>query len=272
MGNTADDPEYRGYNMHETKVIRLKNDIQLDNPILIVGLPGVGHVGKLVAEHLIEETNAEKIIEIYSPNFPPQVMVNEECTIRLVNNEIYVSKANDTDILILVGDHQSSDTKGHYELCDIYLDLAEEFGVSRIYTLGGFPTGELTHTDEVIGAVNNAALIEELEEYGVDFKENEPGGGIVGASGLLLGLSKFRNIDASCLMGFTSGYLVDPKSAQSLLRVISKILKIEIDMGPLEERAKEMEKIAAHILEMEQQQQQFLPETTTSDEDLRYIG
>jgi uncharacterized protein (TIGR00162 family) len=258
--------------MKETKVIRLKTDIRLKDPILLVGLPGVGHVGKLVAEHLIEELNAEKIIEIYSPYFPPQVMVNEDSTIRLVNNEIYTCKANDIDLLILVGDHQSSNTKGHYELCGLYLDIAEEFGVSRIYTLGGFPTGQLTHTDEVIGAVNNLAMIEDLDEYDIDFKESEPGGGIIGVSGLLLGLSKFRNIDAACLMGFTSGYLVDPKSAQSLLRVISDIFKIEIDMGPLEERAKEMEKIAAQILEMEQQKQQFLPDTRTTDEDLRYIG
>ncbi|RQD88377.1 proteasome assembly chaperone family protein, partial [Methanosalsum natronophilum] len=46
--------------MYETEVIRLKEDIELKNPILIVGLPGVGHVGKLVAEHLIEELESEK--------------------------------------------------------------------------------------------------------------------------------------------------------------------------------------------------------------------
>ncbi|MGP8321462.1 MAG: proteasome assembly chaperone family protein [Methanosarcinaceae archaeon] len=260
--------------MQENKVIRLK-EVDLSNPILLVGLPGVGHVGKLVVEHLIEELDGEKIIEIYSPHFPPQVLVNEDSTIKLVNNELFVCKANDIDILILTGDHQSTSTEGHYELCDLYLDIAEEFGVSRIYTLGGFPTGQLTHTDEVIGAANNLALIKEMEQHGIDFKENEPGGGIVGASGLLLGLSKFRNLDAMCIMGFTSGYLVDPKSAKFLLGVLSKIINIEIDVTPLDERAKEMEKIAAQLAEMEQQQQgqqPFFPDNTSSDEDLRYIG
>jgi len=28
---------------------------ELDDPVLIEGLPGVGHVGKLAAEHLLEE-------------------------------------------------------------------------------------------------------------------------------------------------------------------------------------------------------------------------
>ena len=66
--------------------------------------------------------------------------------------------------------------------------------------------------------------MKELKGYGVEFKPNEPGGGIVGASGLLLGLGELRGIDAACLMGVTSGYLVDPKSAQAVLKVLCKIL------------------------------------------------
>ncbi|MDO9097498.1 MAG: PAC2 family protein, partial [Candidatus Methanoperedens sp.] len=109
--------------------------------------------------------------------------------------------------------------------------------------------------------------VKELKEYGVEFRANEPGGGIVGASGLLLGLSELRGIDAACLMGVTPGYLVDPKSAQAVLKVLCKILEIDVDMAALEERAAEMEKIVAKLREMEQGQ---MPGST--DEDLRYIG
>lgn len=258
--------------MQEIEVIRIKEDVQLNNPVFIVGLPGVGHVGKLVAEHLIEELNAEKILEIYSQHFPPQVLVDENSETHLVNNEMYVCKTEKHDILALIGDHQSSSTEGHYKLCTLYLDIAREFGVQRIYTLGGFPTGQLTYSEEVLGAVNNLEMIEELKEYGVNFKENEPGGGIVGASGLLLGMSKLEKIDAACLMGLTSGYLVDPKSAQSLLKVICKIFELNIDVGPLEERAKEMEKIVARLKEVEQQQKGMPEMSTVNDDDLRYIG
>ncbi len=258
--------------MQEIEVIRIKEDVQLNNPVFIVGLPGVGHVGKLVAEHLVEELNAEKILEIYSQHFPPQVLVDENSETHLVNNEMYVCKTEKHDILALIGDHQSSSTEGHYKLCTLYLDIAREFGVQRIYTLGGFPTGQLTYSEEVLGAVNNLEMIEELKEYGVNFKENEPGGGIVGASGLLLGMSKLEKIDAACLMGLTSGYLVDPKSAQSLLKVICKIFELNIDVGPLEERAKEMEKIVARLKEVEQQQKGMPEMSAVQDDDLRYIG
>ena len=47
---------------------------KLKNPILIEGLPGIGNVGKLAVEHLIDKTNAVKFAEIYSKDFPPQVL------------------------------------------------------------------------------------------------------------------------------------------------------------------------------------------------------
>jgi len=127
--------------------------------------------------------------------------------------------------------------------------------------------GQLVETETVLGAANSPKLVKELKGYGVEFKPNEPGGGIVGASGLLLGLGELRGIDAVCLMGVTSGYLVDPKSAQAVLKVLCNVLGIEVDMQALEERASEMEKIVAKLREMEQGQT-----PSSSDEDLRYIG
>jgi uncharacterized protein (TIGR00162 family) len=253
--------------MLKTTILRTRKP-RLKEPIFIEGLPGVGHVGKLVAEHLVEELGAKKIMEIYSPHFPPQVIVEDDGTIRLVRNEVYAYKSKGkNDLLMLVGDHQSTSNEGHYELCSVFLDIAEEFKVKRIYALGGYGVGQLVDTDTVLGAANNKNLVKELKEYGVEFRANEPGGGIVGASGLLLGLGALRGIDAACLMGVTSGYLVDPKSAQAVLKVLSKILEIEVDMQALADRASEMEKIVAKLREMEEGKT-----PVTSDEDLRYIG
>ncbi|KCZ71959.1 TIGR00162 family protein [Candidatus Methanoperedens nitroreducens] len=253
--------------MIKTTILRTKKP-RLKDPILIEGLPGVGHVGKLVAEHMVEELGAKKIIEIYSPHFPPQVIVESDGTIRLVRNEIYAYKSKGKhDLLILVGDHQSTTNEGHYELCSIFLDIAEEFNVKRMYALGGYGVGQLVEIETVLGAANNIELVKELQEHGVEFRANEPGGGIVGASGLLLGLGGLRGIDVACLMGVTSGYLVDPKSAQSVLKVLCKILEIDVDMQALEERASEMEKIVAKLREMEEGKT-----PVSSDEDLRYIG
>jgi hypothetical protein len=119
-----------------------------------------------------------------------------------------------------------------------------------------------------LGAVNKLGLVDEMKRYGVKFKEDEPGGGIIGASGLILGMGMLEGIEAVCLMGETSGYLVDPKSAQAVLKVLSRILGIDVDMSALEKRAKEMEKIVTKLREMEQMQKKPI----TTEEDLRYIG
>ena len=58
--------------------INVIEEVTLDNPIFIEALPGIGHVGKLAADHMIDELGATKFAEIYSPHFPPQVFVGKD--------------------------------------------------------------------------------------------------------------------------------------------------------------------------------------------------
>jgi proteasome assembly chaperone (PAC2) family protein len=69
-------------------------------------------------------------------------------------------------------------------------------------------------------------------------------------------------------MGETSGYLVDPKSAQAVLEVLQEVIGFEVDFSSLEDRAEEMEEVVGKIQEMQSQQQQQV----MGDDDLRYIG
>ncbi|UUX92822.1 proteasome assembly chaperone family protein [Methanoplanus endosymbiosus] len=231
--------------------------------IMIEGLPGVGQVGKLVAEHLIEELGAEKVAEIQSVFFPPQVIIDETGVAHMPNNEIFRYSGEGVSILFLTGDFQSSSSEGHYLMTDAYLDVAEKYGVKRIYTLGGYGVGHLIDEIRVLAAVNGETLRDEVEKAGAIFAKEEPGGGIIGASGLLLGLGARKGIEGICLMGETSGYLVDPKSSSSVLEVLSKLTGIEVDPTKLVERADEMEVFVERLKAMDQQK---------SDEELSYIG
>lgn len=231
-------------------------------PVLIEGLPGIGHVGKLVAEHMIHELGAQKIAEIESIFFPPQVIIGENGTVRLANNEIYAYEGRDRNILFLVGDFQSTSAEGHYLLADTYLSIAEDHGVSRIYTLGGYGVGHLVEIPRVLGAVNQDHLREEIEAAGAIISPDEPGGGIIGAAGLLLGLGKARGIEGICLMGETSGYLVDPKSAARVLDVLTTMLELRIDATTLQERGIEMEHMIQKLVDTER---------ATESDELRYI-
>ncbi len=251
--------------MNEVDVEHVES-AELQDPVLIEGLPGVGHVGKLAAEHLLDELDGTLVRRVYSDQFPPQVEVGDDGVAELTSAEFHAVETAGRDLLVLTGDHQAQSNEGHYELTDTFLDVAEGFGVDEVYALGGVPTGELIEEYDVLGAASDEHIVEELTDAGVEFRESEPAGGIVGVSGLLLGLGGRRGHDAACLMGETSGYLVDPKSAQAVLEILQTVLGFEVDFGSLEERADEMEEVIGKIQEMEQQQ------SVPSDDDLRYIG
>ena len=238
---------------------------ELDDPVLIEGLPGVGHVGKLAAEHLLEEFDGELVRRVYATEFPPQVNVDGDGVAELTCAEFHAVETGGADVLVLTGDHQAGSNAGHYTLTTTFLDIAESFGATRAYALGGVPTGELVEEYTVLGAVSDIDLVEDLEAAGVEFRPDEPAGGIVGVSGLVLGLGGRRGFDAACLMGETSGYLVDPKSARAILEVLESRLDFEIDYESLEDRAEEMEEVVGKIREMQEG-------PAVPDDNLRYIG
>lgn len=238
---------------------------ELTDPVLVEGLPGVGHVGKLAAEHLLEEFDGELVRQVYSSEFPPQVNVDDAGVASLTCAEFHAVKTDGTDLLVLTGDHQAGSNAGHYRLTSTFLDVAEEFGATEAFALGGVPTGELVEEYTVLGAVSTDSLVEDLEAAGVEFRPDEPAGGIVGVSGLILGLGSRRGFDSACLMGETSGYLVDPKSARAVLEVLESRLGFDVDYERLEDRAEEMEEVVGKIQEMQEG-------PAVPDDDLRYIG
>ncbi|MDZ7702763.1 MAG: proteasome assembly chaperone family protein [Halobacteriales archaeon] len=241
-------------------------DPTLTEPVLIEGLPGVGHVGKLAAEHLVEELDGELVRRVVSEHFPPQITVDDDGLGQLAAAEFYAVGAGDRDALVLVGDHQAQDLRGHYRLSEAFLDVAESFGVAEVVALGGVPTGELVEEPAVIGAVSDAGMRDRLEAAGVEFRPGEPPGGIVGTTGLLLGLGGRRGLEAACLLGETSGYLVDPTSAQAVLEVLQRVLGFEVDFATLEARAEELESMVSELQTMDAAET-----SATGDEDLRYF-
>jgi len=253
----------------EEVIIDYSQKPEVKNPILIEGLPGVGNVGKLAAEHLIDKLEAVKFADMYSKHFPPQVLVGDDGVVRLVNNEFHLAKAkNDAtnDLIILVGDYQGMTPEGQYELAHKILELAQEFGVKKIFTLGGYGLGKMVKAPRVLGATTDQNLVEEMKNFGITFTKGEPGSGIVGASGLLLGLGKLVGIDSVCLMGETSGYFADPKAAQAVLEVLTSILHVTIDFKDLELKAKEIDQMTTRLKDLEESIME------SQREDLNYFG
>jgi hypothetical protein len=227
--------------------------VKLKKPVLIEGLPGLGLVGKIAAEHLISELNAKKMASLYSNYFPPQVIIQKDGTVKMMKDEFYYWKAkkkNQQDLLFIVGDHQGSTPRSHYLLSNQIIDFAHKQGTKTIYTLGGFGTGDMIKKPRVFGAVTDPSLKPKLKKLGVSFEKT--GGGIIGAAGLLIGLGQQKKMDGACLMGETHGQIIDARSAKVVLNVLTKLLNVQVDTKELDKRAKETEKVLKKMKRMEQ--------------------
>jgi hypothetical protein len=256
--------------MNKTTIFA-KKGLKMKNPILIEGLPGIGLVGKLAAEHLIKELKAEKVAELYSPHFPHQVLMLKKGMLRMLKNKFYLWKnpaKNGSDLLLLVGDVQAVTPEAQFEVCGEILKFFQKYKGKTIYTLGGYGVGRVVDNAKVFGSANNKRVIERLNKFGVVFGETN--GSIIGAAGLLLGLGKLKKMEGVCLMGETHGGYVDAKAAQSVLEVLTKILGIKLDMSKLEERAKEGEKFMKKM-EKEVEKQREMAGGVARGDELTYI-
>ncbi len=260
----------------EDVVIRTLDKVKLRNPILIEGLPGVGNVGKLAADYLRDQLTAKPLATIYSKFFPPQVYVSDSGIIRLVSNDLSYWAGPPSaphDLLVLGGDYQGISPEGQYEITERVLSYCAELGVREVFTLAGFAQGRVVDEPRVLGAATIPARVEAMKKLGVVFSKNDPGGGLIGASGLFLGLGRLYGMEGVCLMGETSGYFVDPRGAEAVLKVLEKALGLTIDFTALEAKAQEIDRIAQRIHEAEQRTTEPSPGApTASREDLGYIG
>ena len=251
--------------------INILEEIELDNPIFIEALPGLGHVGKLAADHMIDELNATKFAEIYSPSFPPQVLIKEDGIIDNMLNELYYLKdvgEDNLDLIILVGNTQALSPEGQYLVCQDILEFVKGYGISSIVTMGGMAIPQPVENPNVYGAATNEANVELLKEAEIGIRSND--GGIVGACGLFLGLGVRQGIEGICLMGETPGYFIDAESAEAILKKLSLLLNFEINTDKLDERAEETRKMIAKAQQMEQD---LINKANTGNaDDLRYIG
>jgi len=252
----------------EEVIVHYLEKPDLKNVTFIEGLPGVGNVGKLAVDHLIDEIKCTKFASIYSKHFPPQVLVKDDNLISLVSNELHYrksGKANGSDLIFLSGDYQGLTPEGQYELSDRILKEVMHYDIKQIITLGGYGHGEIQKEVQVLGAANNKKDLEMMTKRGIICSQDTPGSGIVGASGLLIGLGTLYGIDGFCLMGETSGYFVDPTSAKALLEKLTKILGLRISYTELEDKAQQIEDITRQLKEMEKDKR-------TRTENLNYIG
>ncbi len=239
--------------------------IESDNPILIEGFPGLGLVGKIAIRYLIKQLGAKKFAYLYSPHFPYFVLVNKKGNVRLLRGAFYFwkNKEGKNDLILFTGDSQSQTIEGQYEIADRMLDFSQKHNVKTIATIGGYRM-EAKDKPKVFAAATAQDILNKALQAGAAVSSS--GSPIVGTAGLILGLARFKKIDALCLLGETRGYLPDPMAARSVLEVLKSTFNFDVDLTGLNEEIAKAETMVTRLQKIEEKRA-IQAEETRKEED-----
>jgi uncharacterized protein (TIGR00162 family) len=255
-----------------TTVIKELATVELKNPILVEGFPGLGMVGSIATKYLVKQLKAQKLAVLHSPHFPYHVVVDKKGGARLLRGEFYYWKneTGENDFILLTGDSQSQTIEGQFEVANSILDFAEKKNVKTVITIGGY-RNEVEGTPNVVAVSTNPVLLKKA--LNAKAVSSEAGTPIVGTAGLLLGLAKFRKMDAVCLLGETRGYLPDPKTAKTVIEVLQGLLDVKVDLKGLDEEIERSKEILGKMQDIEKRRVQYMQKMRRVEEErITYIS
>src|SRR4030042_1319172 len=221
--------------------IEISEKPQLNDPVLIEGLPGIGFVANMAALHLISELKAKRFAEIVSASFQDFAVTTETGGARSPINELYYCKREDggRDLIIWYGNTQALTTFGQYELCGKVLDIAQELGCRCIISIGGFKKDEV----QPVPAIYSAATDQETMKETVDLGTKVMVGHIFGIAGLVVGLARLRSLKGFSLLVDTLGMYPDANATRYALMTLGKYLNLNVDLSKLDAAAEQTKKV-----------------------------
>jgi proteasome assembly chaperone (PAC2) family protein len=245
--------------------VNLKKNFHCNAPIFIEGLPGIGNVGKIAVDYLIDKLEAEKVGSFFSTSLPNSVFVNEKNLVQLPSIELYYAKIGKQDFLFLSGDTQPSDEEASYAFTHTILAVLFEYKVKEIITTGGIGLEEMPEKPEVYTTGNKRSFVNTFAKSGANKNIYGVVGPIVGVSGLLLGLAK--KVPAASLLVETYAHpmYIGLKEARQIILLLKKHYKLKVSLDELDEEI-------AIVHDEENTKKTKYAKPATYGKDVNYIG
>ena len=222
--------------------------LSLENPIIVEGFPGIGLVGNIASQHLIDELDMEYIGSMESRYFPPiAVLFNG-----IINMPVRIYQSKEHNILIVISDIPIHPTIS-YEVSKVLVDWAQSINVKEIVSIAGIAT--MSSEEKVFGAATNDDMLDRIKDYVEIFQV----GTISGISGSVMTECVMRDIPAISLLGETNSPNPDPRAAASVISILKMIYGLPIDTENLMEQAEqievELQKLAEQVKTSEEGEQ-----------------
>ena len=217
---------------------------KLNSPNLLASWPGISNVSTIAADYLTRKLDFKELGAADASYFFDPIGVTVKDNVvdapHFPQSSFYYWKnsSGGSDLILFIGETQPA-SKG-YELANCILDVGLRFEAKRIYTCAAAMT-RIHHTEppRVWGVATSPQVAEDLKQYDLVPATNVQ---IAGLNGLLLGVAKERDIPGVCLLGEVPQYatrIQNPMAALAVLRVLTPMLDINIDMSDLEQIALE---------------------------------
>ncbi len=248
---------------------------KVKDAILIEGLPGIGNVGKIAVDFLIDELKAEKVYSLHSNTMPHSVFVNEKNLLELPTIEIFYKKIGGKDVFFLAGDIQPLDEVSCYNFCESVLDLIQKHKNKEIITTGGIGLAEIPVDPKVYCTSTQKQTVDTYKKSS-NVQDNLYGvvGPIMGVSGVMVGLARKRKIAGACLLAETYGHplYVGLGGAKEIVKVLTKKLGVKVDLKKLDKGLKELNSDFAKAADLRKMNKGLALKQEKMSRDVNYIG
>jgi uncharacterized protein len=233
-----------------------RDDISLSDPMLVEGLPGVGLVGKIAADHLVEQFEMDYYASINCEGLPEVAVYAEDE--RELRPPVRLYADGDRDLLVLQSDVPVNATAAA-EFATCLTGWFIDAGATPIF-LSGLPE-QKDGVPKLYGVATNGAG-DVLDEQEID---TPPSHGVIsGPTGGLLAEAGERGLDSLGLIVQANKQFPDPEAARVLLSEgIGPMADIEVDTDPLVEQAEDIadarEKLARQMQQADEESTRAQP-------------
>ena len=223
--------------MQNFRLIQFKelDAASLQNPLCIIGMPGIADIGKFAIDQLIGIFNAEKFCEIIFNDYPAGAIIDDSL-LSTPKAEVlfYRDPKHIQDLILITADAQAMSPRGIYEISDYIATLIHNLGVSKVLALGAYPMKQINgNSNEIYVTSTDSKYIEQFLATGEAKKVSK--GVIIGSNGLIPTLAKARfGIEGIVLLAETDNSAImnenitDLKASIQLLELTAKFFHLPI--------------------------------------------
>ncbi len=216
--------------------LRPFKDVDLRGGTVVEAIPSVGLVSTIAATYMITTLSMDQVVAMESEEFPALSMVyaaKPKFPVRM-----YAEAKSKLAVFI---SEVPLALRAHRMVARALLDWTKAKHARQIVSLEGLPLPEAATREAVrvwaVGSTDSARKA--IGDAGLGLLET---GLIAGVSGVLLNEGRWQNFDVICLLAEARPNMPDAFAAARLLEALDRLLpEIQLDLGPLEKQAAELE-------------------------------